>query len=130
MTLWVAAAVLWRGERVLLTKRKLEGPHGGLWEFPGGKIEAAEDPRSALARELREELAIDVTVGDVLELSFSAEGARPLALVFFDVELLPDSEPPRAVDTAGLRWVLPSEVDPLELPPGDRVMLRKLLGDG
>ena len=66
----VAAAVIVEGDRVLLTQRK-QGTHlEGAWEFPGGKVEPDEDPRDALARELREEIGIDAQAGDIVEATF------------------------------------------------------------
>jgi len=68
----VAAAVLIERGRVLLTQRK-KGTHlAGAWEFPGGKVEPGEDPRDALVRELREEVGIEVDVGDPVEVTFHA----------------------------------------------------------
>jgi 8-oxo-dGTP diphosphatase len=66
----VVAAWLWAGPRaVWVQQRRLDGPRGGLWEFPGGKVEAAESDAAALARELREELGIETQVGAELDVS-------------------------------------------------------------
>jgi len=63
----VVAAVIQRESRYLITRRN-EGTHlAGLWEFPGGKVGAAEAPEAALRRELREELGVDAAVGDLME---------------------------------------------------------------
>jgi 8-oxo-dGTP diphosphatase len=62
----VVAGVLVRDACVLACQRLPGGHHPGKWEFPGGKVEAGESPQQALQRELREELAVDVTVGPVL----------------------------------------------------------------
>jgi 8-oxo-dGTP diphosphatase len=67
----VVAAVIERsspeGRLILIGQRKAGGRHALKWEFPGGKVEPGEDPRAALARELREELAIDAVIGPVIE---------------------------------------------------------------
>ena len=55
----VTAAVIGKDDKILIAKRRLGRTLGGKWEFPGGKIEPGETPRQALARELREELAIE-----------------------------------------------------------------------
>jgi len=59
----VVAAVIERDGRILICQRKAGGRHALKWEFPGGKVEPGEDSQSALARELREELQIDATIG-------------------------------------------------------------------
>ena len=59
----VVAAVIERDGRILICQRKRGGRHPLKWEFPGGKVEPGEDPRSALARELREELQLDARIG-------------------------------------------------------------------
>ena len=62
----VVAAVIERDERILICQRKPGGRHPLKWEFPGGKVEPGEDSRTALARELREELQIDVAIGALI----------------------------------------------------------------
>ena len=69
-TIIVSAGVIIERGAVLLSRRK-KGTHlEGAWEFPGGKVEAGEDPRAALARELEEELGIQVVVGDIADVTF------------------------------------------------------------
>jgi 8-oxo-dGTP diphosphatase len=63
MAIDVVAAVIRRGDRVLIARRLPTCHLGGEWEFPGGKIEPGENPRTALRRELREELSIDCRIG-------------------------------------------------------------------
>jgi len=71
VVLEVVAAVIERsgpeGRLILIGQRKPGGRHALKWEFPGGKVEPGEEPRAALARELREELAIDAVIGPVIE---------------------------------------------------------------
>lgn len=62
----VTAAILEKKGRIIIAQRKNSGHLSGKWEFPGGKIEYGETPEECLARELKEELGIDVTVGDYL----------------------------------------------------------------
>ncbi|MBM3310060.1 MAG: (deoxy)nucleoside triphosphate pyrophosphohydrolase [Candidatus Aminicenantes bacterium] len=62
----VAAAVIENEAGVLITRRKAGGRFGGLWEFPGGKVEAGETAPDALVREIREELGLTVEVGESL----------------------------------------------------------------
>jgi len=65
MTLVVVIGALWRTDRVLLGHRRAEDRCGGLWEFPGGKVEPGESDEAALQREWREELDLDIAVGDL-----------------------------------------------------------------
>lgn len=69
----VAVAVVYVGEKVLIAKRPLDKNQGGLWEFPGGKIEADENPQTALLRELQEEVGVD----------FSSASITPLMILPF-----------------------------------------------
>jgi 8-oxo-dGTP diphosphatase len=66
-TVEVVAAVMMRDGKILIGQRKRGGRHPLKWEFPGGKVEMGEDPRAALARELREELNVDAVVGEELD---------------------------------------------------------------
>jgi A/G-specific adenine glycosylase len=60
----IAVGLIWDGGKLLIDQRQNHGLLGGLWEFPGGKIEIGETPAAALCREIREELDIEVQVGD------------------------------------------------------------------
>ncbi|MBQ9444152.1 MAG: (deoxy)nucleoside triphosphate pyrophosphohydrolase [Lachnospiraceae bacterium] len=64
-TVRVAAAVIRDGDKILATERGY-GDYKGWWEFPGGKIEEGESPQEALIREIREELAVEIDVGDLI----------------------------------------------------------------
>ena len=74
----VAAALVDRAGRVLVQRRPPGKALAGLWEFPGGKVEPGEDPESALHRELREELGIEVSVADDVGLVAGPDGDWPL----------------------------------------------------
>ena len=63
----VVAAVMTRDGKILIGQRKRSGRHPLKWEFPGGKVEPGEDPRAALARELREELDVQAVIGEELD---------------------------------------------------------------
>lgn len=63
----VTAAVITDRDRVLITQRKENSSQGLKWEFPGGKIEAGEDPEHCVAREIKEELDIDIAVRDIFK---------------------------------------------------------------
>jgi 8-oxo-dGTP diphosphatase len=127
-TVVVAAAVVVEGGRVLLTQRKAGTHLAGAWEFPGGKVEAGEDPREALRRELREELGIEARVGEVVDVTFHRyeEAQKAVLLLFFRADREPVSPEPRAIDVAALRWSSASELRDEELPPADVAVLVKV----
>ncbi len=136
-TVVVSAAVLIEQGRVLLSQRQ-SGTHlAGAWEFPGGKVEAGEDPRDALRRELREELGIEARVGEIVDVTFhryededkgAPGGGKAVLLLFFEAEREPGSPEPRALEVAAVRWSGGDELDEKEFPPADVAVLGKVRG--
>jgi 8-oxo-dGTP diphosphatase len=127
-TIVVAAAVIIEEGRVLLTQRK-SGTHlAGAWEFPGGKVEAGEDPREALARELREELGIEAIAGEVVDVTFHRydEAQKAVLLLFFEASRTAGSAGPRAIDVAALKWATRADLEPALFPPADVAVLDKV----
>jgi 8-oxo-dGTP diphosphatase len=125
-SLLVAAAVIVERAEVLLTQRK-RGTHlAGSWEFPGGKVEPGEDPRAALRRELREEVGIDVVVGEILEATFHAYADQTVLLLFFEAVRQPSSPEPHALDVADVRWAGLDQLHDEEFPPADLDILAKV----
>jgi 8-oxo-dGTP diphosphatase len=127
-TLLVAAGVVIERGRVLLTRRKAETHLAGLWELPGGKVQPDEDPREALRRELGEELGIEVTVGEVFDVTFHryGEAQKSVLLLFFEATRVPGSAEPRSVDVAAFEWADAQKLEPARFPEADRVVLGKL----
>lgn len=119
----VAVALVDPDGRVLLAQRPEGKQHAGLWEFPGGKIDAGELPEAALIRELAEELAIDVNAACLAPATFAsaAAGDRHLLLLLYVCRKW--SGVPRAVEAAALRWVRPVEMYAMPMPPADRSLI-------
>ena len=112
----VLAAVIRRGDRYLLCQRPRHKRHGGLWEFPGGKLEPGESLAAAAARELREELGLELeSAGDVL-LAVRDPGSAFL-IQFASVRAHGE---PRALEHEALAWLTPAEAAALALAPSDR----------
>jgi len=116
----VVCAVLTCGERVLLVRRMPGGMHGGLWELPGGKVEAPETREVALARELEEELSITADVGPWL----GSEGDGRICLHAYGVSTWRGAIALGAHDA--LCWAQPATWGVLPMPPADARLLAAL----
>jgi len=126
----VAAAVVWRDGRLLLTRRPPGGRFALRWEFPGGKFEPGESPAQALVRELREELGVGAVPGATLAVERYDYPQGPAVELFFvrcELDSF-DFSPSRAVHE--VRWVDPAEVDPAEVLEADRSFLAALVRRG
>lgn len=126
----VAVALLAADDRVLLQQRRHGSAHGGLWEFPGGKMEAGESPESALVREISEELGITIAVQDLEALTFASDPAQPPAPRQPHVILLYTCRhwqgEPRCLDGEAIDWFAPDAVEHLAMPPLDYPLARFL----
>jgi mutator protein MutT len=119
----VVAAVIQKKRRFLICKRPGSKRHGGLWEFPGGKVRAEETDFAAMRRELSEELnVITSEVGDTL-LKVQDPGTAFL-VVFKDVSIIGE---PQALEHSELRWAKPLELIGLRLAPSDEVFVNRYL---
>lgn len=127
--LFVVAAALTneRGE-ILLQKRPMGAQMGGLWEFPGGKLDPGETPEIALVRELEEELGIIVAAQDLVPETFASEplGDRNLVLLLYRCTTW--SGTPTAIYGSDIQWTLPQDMSDLPMPPADYPLVRKLQG--
>ena len=124
MRLVVAAALIEREGKVLLAQRHQGDEQGGLWEFPGGKVEFGETPAQALARELSEELGIQVEVGEELAIATHAYPDCKIRLHLFRCRIL--SGDPQPLGCAEVRWAGLAELERLPLAPADEKLLRRL----
>ncbi len=120
----VTAAVIRRGKKVLLAQRPADGLLGGMWEFPGGKVEPGESLEDCLRRELREELDIEVGVGEPFGVYSHAFTHFRITLHAFLCELA--SGKPRPVQAAAVKWVLLTELSEYPMGKVDRQIARKL----
>jgi len=112
----VVAAVVRRYGRLLVCQRPAHKRHGGLWEFPGGKLEAGESTFDGARRELAEELGVVVRSVDELEFSSQDPGSE-FVIEFHPVEIDGD---PKCREHPALAWVTPEELLTLPLAPSDR----------
>ena len=119
----VAAALVDADRRVLLQQRPAGKSLAGLWEFPGGKVEAGETPEEALIRELEEELGIAVPHACLAPAAFASAplADRHLLLLLYITRKW--SGVPRALEATALKWVRPIDMHALPMPPADRPLI-------
>lgn len=120
----VVAAVLRENGRLLIAQRPSEGMLGGLWEFPGGKVEAGETLPEALRREIREELGLEIAVGEPIVTVKHSYTHFKITLHAFACRLLAGQ--PQALGVADWRWVTPAELDAFPFPRTDQKIIEAL----
>jgi 8-oxo-dGTP diphosphatase len=121
----VLAAVLEKGGRILVARRKSTDRFGGQWEFPGGKLEPGETPEGCLKRELMEEFGIDAGIGRFIGSTLSESAGFLIRLDAFEAFHLAGKFELREHDE--IRWVMPSELAGFELTKPDRRLLGRIL---
>jgi 8-oxo-dGTP diphosphatase len=123
----VVAALIERDGRILICRRTREQAHALKWEFPGGKVEPAEVPDAALARELEEELGIRDAAGkEMLRYQYTYPGKNPIELIFYRVSRF-DGEPVNRIFQE-MRWEPPDKLEHFDFVEGDAQFLRGLAG--
>ena len=120
----VSAALIFRAGKILITQRRADAHLGGFWEFPGGKREPGETFEQCLAREVREELGVEISVGGLFEEVIHAYPEKTVHLKFYSCTL-PAGEP-RLLGCAALQWVGKSELGSYVFPVADARLLDKL----
>ena len=127
LVLEVAAALIRDPQgRYLITQRRRGSHLAGLWEFPGGKLEAGETAAAGLRRELEEELSAIFTVGELVETVRWEYPERTVTLHFFDCRLESGSIAPR--EEQAMEWVEPARLGDYDFPPADRELIQRLSG--
>lgn len=124
----VVAALIESDGLILACQRRKNDAFGLKWEFPGGKAREDEKPAEALARELKEELGVDATIGDEICRTRHryAEMAREIELVFFQASARRSDM--RNLAFEEMRWVKAEELASLDFLPADREFITKLAG--
>lgn len=128
----VAGALSRKDGRFLMHKRPLEKHHGGLWEFPGGKVEPGETPVNALIRELHEELGVEVTANNCRPSGFAEEpfepGCQPIVIMLYTIGDWDGV--PCALEGGEVDWFTSSEIEALDKPPLDIALAAQLFKKG
>ena len=128
----VVAVALLRGDgHVLMQRRRFGSVHGGLWEFPGGKVEAGESPESAAVREISEELGLVLDVSALEPVGFASgpgegSGGRG-CVVILRYTCRQWSGEPDCLEGEEIAWCTPGSVPSLAMPPLDYPLARMLI---
>ena len=123
----VVAALIWEGERFLAARRPAHKARGLLWEFVGGKVESGESKEAALIRECREELGIELTVGDAYMDVTHIYPDLSVHLTLFHASIAAGT--PQLLEHCELRWITPAEIDELDFCPADVEILTRIKRD-
>lgn len=123
----VVGGIIRRGGKFLLGRRPVGKSQGGHWEFIGGKIEPGETPCEALARECREEIALEIVSAHVRTSVTHAYPDRTIHLTLIDCEPALGAEP-TALEHEALGWYTPAEMSTLDFCPADAELLPVVFG--
>ena len=124
----VVAALIWQGERFMICQRPAHKARGMMWEFVGGKVEPGESKEQALVRECREELAVEVAVGDIfLEVTHTYPDIT-VHLTLFHASIVQGV--PQKLEHNDIRYITVDEIPQYEFCPADEVILQKLRQEG
>jgi 8-oxo-dGTP diphosphatase len=127
LVLVAACALVDADGRVLIAQRPAGRAMAGLWEFPGGKIEAGERPEQTLIRELREELGIIVSEPCLAPLTFASHAYPDFHLLMPLFVCRRWEGTPTALEGQALKWVKPNELRDFPMPPADLPLISHLM---
>ena len=116
----VVAGVIYKNDKFLIAQRNLKKAQGGLWEFPGGKVEKNESYQRALIREIKEELNADIEVNEYIGESIHHYPEKDIKLIFYKAKLL--SENVELLEHESCEWITKEEKDNFEFAEADKAV--------
>lgn len=124
-TIIVTAAIIVKGNQILIAKRLPSGEQGSKWEFPGGKLRPGEEPAQGLRREIKEELNLDIEVVDIYEVvSHQYKEDEQILLLVYLCRPLSDEIIP--LECADFKWVVQNELKDYDFSQADVPVAEKL----
>jgi len=120
----VVAALIWDGPKFMICQRPAHKARGLLWEFVGGKVEPGETKPQALIRECREELAVELTVGDIFMDVLHEYPDLTVHLTLFHASIAHGE--PQKLEHNDIRWISVSQIPDYDFCPADEEILKKL----
>ena len=120
----VAAALIFHNGKLLITQRRPDDHLPNLWEFPGGKVEPGETFQECLVREIREELAIEISVGELVEDLTHTYPEKTVRLCFFNCRLVSGEAKP--IHVQDLHWISRDQLQNFEFPAADAKLIECL----
>ena len=120
----VVAALIWNGNTFMICQRPAHKARGLLWEFVGGKVEPNETREQALIRECREELAVELSVGDVFMEVIHAYPDITVQLILYHASIA--SGVPQKLEHVDIQWITPAQIPDYDFCPADTEILERI----
>ena len=120
MVIEVVAGVIYKDGKFLIAQRNLKKAQGGLWEFPGGKLEPNESAEAALKREIKEEFDADIEVGNYIGESIHHYPEKDIKLMFYRADLI--SSDITLLEHESCAWITKENKDDYEFAGADKIV--------
>ena len=121
----VVAALIWDGDTFMICQRPAHKARGLLWEFVGGKVEPGETREAALIRECREELAVELSVGEVFMEVTHAYPDITVQLILFHASIAEGV--PQKLEHNDIQWITPAQIPAYDFCPADTEILERIM---